>query len=458
MDTRQVMIVGGGAAGLAASIAAARELVPVILFEKGPKTGRKMMISGAGRCNLTNSAPFQTFIEQYFGQGRFLYPAFTTFFRDDLLALLAQTGLQTKEERSGKIFPESDRALDVVESLTYLARQAGVVIHLSEPVTHITLHGSTGHADSCAAPSFPAVPDRQPAYHVTTSQGDYQTSRVLIATGGCSWPQTGSCGDGYRLARSLGHSLTATRPALTGLRIRDTSFLPLQGISHDSAGLKLFCDSKKTGQSEGELIWTHFGLSGPAVLRLSRDLPPPCSNLPDHPDLYAFEAGQPDNEIAASCYIEIDFLPAISEDTLRQKIQESLAQQPRKNLKNVLAECLPLPEPLLRQLMARCEIKIGHKAAETRRAQVNALLTALKGLRLEITGSRGYQDAMVTAGGVQLSEVNPRTMESRLLPGLFFAGEVLDIDGDTGGYNLQAAFSTGWLAGQQAARSLKRKN
>ncbi len=458
MYTGQVMIVGGGAAGLAAAIAAAREQVPVTLFEKGPKPGRKIMISGAGRCNLTNSAPLQAFIEQYFGNGQFLYPAFTAFFRDDLLSLLEETGLRTKAEHNGKIFPKTDRALDVVDSLTSLARQAGTVFHFSEPVKDITFSGNRAGDGQGNGPDETPVrlktSYQHPGFQILTSQGCYQSTCIVITTGGYSWPQTGSCGDGYKLAGALGHSLTPARPALTGLKLRDTSFRSLQGISHPLVRLRLIHGSQKIGSSQGELIWTHYGLSGPAVLRISRDLPYKCADQADPDHAHRNKAAQSCGASACPCHIEIDFLPSLSADALRQTLREKLIQQPRKHLSNVLSDCLPLPSLLLRQIMQHCEIETDHKAASASRTQTEAILTALKGLRLEITESRGYQDAMVTAGGVRLSEINPRTMESRLLPGLFFAGEVLDIDGDTGGYNLQAAFSTGWLAGQQAARSV----
>lgn len=416
MAHHPVIVVGAGASGLAAAIAAAQYQAPVIVLEKGPKPARKIMVSGAGRCNLTNQQPMQAFIDHYFGQGRFLYPAFNVFFRDQLLDLLMREGVATITEPNGKIFPASGRAADVADALVRLARKSGADIRLNQTVLAID-------------PADDRVDVRLP-------DGVLSGAAVIMACGGQSWPATGSSGDGYQMAAGLGLAVVPVRPALTGLHLAVDQPDELQGVSCPDIKLELLQENRRLGQSRGECVLTHFGISGPAVLRLSRDCPP-------------------DLRQQSGVSLELDWLPGRTAVSLEETIRQACASHGRRQLRTLLSDCLPLPQALIRWLAVLSELPENLLAADTSRIQIDTVVRIMKSLRLPVSRTRGFQDAMATAGGVSLREIDPRTMACRRQPRLFFAGEVLDIDGDTGGYNLQAAFSTGWLAGREAARLIR---
>lgn len=416
MANNPVIVVGAGAAGLAAAIAAAQQKVPVIVLEKGPKPARKILVSGAGRCNLTNQQPAQMFIDHYFGKGRFLFPAFNLFFRDQLLELLRSEGVATITEPNGKIFPASGRALDVAQALSSLARKAGADIRLNQTVRGI--RPAEDHIDV----SLPA--------------GQLAAAAVIMACGGKSWPATGSSGDGYRMAEALGLTIVPIRPGLTGFHLDRPIPETLQGVSCSDISARLLQGSRLLGRSRGECLLTHFGLSGPAILRLSRDCP----------------ADWPWQD---PVILEIDWLPDRKAAHLEEDIRQACRLHGRRQLHNALADSLPLPQALIRWLMTTSGLSPDQTAADISRQSIETLVHGLKSFQLPVSRTRGFQDAMVTAGGVSLREIDPRTMACHRWPRLFFAGEILDIDGDTGGYNLQAAFSTGWLAGREAARLIR---
>ncbi|NLO35169.1 MAG: NAD(P)/FAD-dependent oxidoreductase [Clostridiaceae bacterium] len=409
-----VVVIGAGAAGLLAAWQAARTGAQVTLLEKNGQCGRKIRVSGSGRCNLTNAAPLDGFIGAYFGQGRFLFPAFRHFFRPELIALLAQQGVTVKTEPNGKVFPVSDRAADIAEALEAACRAAGVQIRLGETVNKLTV-GSAGLEE------------------VISSRAPYPAQAALITCGGSSWPGTGSTGDGYRLAAKAGHPLTELRPALVPLTCAESWPQRLSGISCPSADVRLVAANKPVARTRGDLLFTHTGLSGPAVLRLSRDYLP-----------------QAETEV---WQLLINLLPDLAQADVLAALREACREQPRQLLYNAVSGAFPgLPRALLASVAGIARIPDNLTAGHVSNRLLTELTTCLQQLTLTVSGTHGYREAMVTAGGVRLDTVDPRTLMSRLVPGLFLAGEVLDIDGDTGGYNLQAAFSTGSLAGFSAAR------
>lgn len=399
------IVIGAGPAGLACAIPAAAG-GSVLLLEKNPEPGRKLLLSGSGRCNITHEGEIREFLTRYGEHGAFLKPALLNYSNRQLVAFFESRGLPLAAEPEGKIFPVSQRAADVLAVLLAEVRNAGVEIACSEPVVQVAREDGL--------------------FTVTTRAGICRSRSLVVTTGGKSYPGTGSTGDGYGFARALGHTIVPPRPALTPVFVAGYPFSGLSGISFPGARLSLFRDGKKAGEHEGDLLLTHRGFSGPGILDFSRSLEPGDT-------------------------LRVAFLPkeesARFPETFLRAVQES---GPRR-VRAVLA-AWPLPERFVVQVLALCDIPpdttCAHLTAQARK-RLTGFLTACP---FTITGLGGFGEAMVTRGGVALPEIDPKTMASRLADGLYFAGEVLDIDGDTGGFNLQAAFSTGVLAGQAAAR------
>lgn len=413
---KRVLVVGAGAAGLIAAWSAAINGASVTIIDKMPSPGRKLLITGAGRCNLTNTNDIDTFIQKYFTNGRFLYPAFSGFFRDDLLDLLREVGLRFTTEPNGKIFPASDKAGDVLDGLIKLINKQNVRIVLRQAVKDIIVNDGR-------------------IIGVKTDAEFHKADAVILAAGGASWPGTGSSGDGYRLASAVGHCIKPIRPALVPLVI-DTKWLrDLKGISLQHTEVQLIHNGRKSFSDHGELLFTHFGLSGPVILRLSR-------NLPDFSEAH-------ETERIDDWKLKLDMAENISAADLADTWYKAAKANPSRAIINCLTD--PFPSRLTEAMMQQYGINRDTRAADISLKKLEAMATGCKGLTLNIAGTRGYREAMVTAGGVSLKEVDPRSMLSRIVQGLYFAGEVLDLDGDTGGYNLQAAFSTGVLAGLHAA-------
>lgn len=406
-----IVIIGAGAAGLTAAIRAGELGAPVLVLEKMMSAGHKILISGAGRCNLTNQAPLDQFIGQYFNHGRFLYPAFRRFFRPELIDLLQSGLVPVVTEPSGKVFPTSSRSADVVQALYSRAVSNGVIFRFQEPVQEIIL-------------------EHDRAVAVRTSRGHFPAAAVILTAGGASWPTTGSSGDSYRLAEQIGHRVVPIRPALVPLLVPEPMIYSLSGLSCPNVELKLMNSGRVTGKAEGDLLFTHFGLSGPAILRLSRD----------------FDAKKPTDS-----KIEINLLPQFSQAELADHLEKNLRHSPRRHLTNVLGGEL-LPHALILALLAMTGTSGDLVAAQISRGRIEQIARVLQHLTLPVSGTRGFREAMVTAGGIDLRDIDPRTMASKRVAGFYAAGEALDLDGDTGGFNLQAAFSTGWLAGDSAAR------
>jgi predicted Rossmann fold flavoprotein len=423
MTGRQVIVVGGGAAGLMAAGQAAGLGAETLLLEKMNRPGRKLRIAGKGRCNLTNVAPLPEFIAHFGPNGRFLRQAFSRFFTPDLVAFFEELGIRTLTERGGRVFPASGQAQDVVDALVQWVGERGVTLRTRSPVERLLVEGGR-------------VTGVQVAGMV------YHADAVIVATGGASYPGTGSTGDGYRLAESVGHTIVPIRPALVPLETAGDIAPRLQGLSLRNVGVRVWASpwhyspgqvGKKQAEAFGEMLFTHFGLSGPIILSLSKQV------------VDALNLGR-------RVTLSIDLKPALDERKLDARLLRDLDAHGKQQFRTLLTRLLPKKLiPVCIDLTGIPPGKRGHQITAQERQR---LRTWLKDFRLEVTGYRPFTEAIITAGGVDTREVDPRTMASRLVPagGLYFAGEVLDVDADTGGYNLQAAFSTGWVAGRSAAR------
>ncbi|MHB8771305.1 MAG: BaiN/RdsA family NAD(P)/FAD-dependent oxidoreductase [Syntrophales bacterium] len=439
-DPDRVIVVGAGAGGMMAAGRAAEMGSRVLLLEKTDGPGKKLLISGKGRCNLTNTRDLEGFLAMFGPNGRFLHGVFRRFFRDELLALVGRYGLQTKVERGGRIFPASDDAADVVKVLGRYLEEHRVEVRTGARVTAIAARD--GRVEG-----------------VRTDAGLHAARAVVLATGGATWPSTGSAGDGYRLAAGVGHSVTKLRPALVPLVVAETERAKaMQGVSLRNVRLTAFrvpaeridpgqtpakdcgrgIDGKRrTGpvieSRMGEMLFTHFGLGGPITLLMSLSIVDALAEGP--------------------VSVSIDLKPALTAEELRVRLQRDFDSFGKRGLRSLLAGLLP-------HKMIDTIVSLSGIAADLPGHQIDAaargrLVALLKSLRFTITGPLPLTAAIVTAGGVSLKEVDPRTMASRIVEGLYFCGEVLDLDADTGGYNLQAAFSTGYVAGEAAAAFLR---
>ena len=407
----KVAIIGGGAAGLLAGIAAAQNGAQVTIFEKMRLPGKKIMITGKGRCNITNACEIPEFIKNIPGNGRFLNSALHRFTNDDIVLLLESHGLQTKVERGGRIFPVSDKAKDVVDTLVRIFTEVGGKLQLDTKVIEIL--AKDGQVTG-----------------VKTISGVYPADAVILAAGGASYPGTGSDGGGAKLAAKLGHKIVPLRPSLVPLESDYPYVDDLQGLSLRNVQGTLTADGEKIGSEFGEMLFTHFGVSGPIILSLS--------NL-------AAKALDEGKEVE----LHIDLKPALSEEKLDARIQRDFTQYSKKQLANGMKDLLPQRLiPVVCDMAYLDEEKFINQISREER---HRLLAALKNFCVPITSTRPLAEAIVTAGGVSVKEINPKTMESKLIRGLHFAGEVMDVDGYTGGYNLQAAFSSGHAAGMAAA-------
>lgn len=418
MTGRKVIVVGGGAAGLMAAGQAAQLGAETLLLEKMSRLGRKLRITGNGRCNLTNTTPLPEFIAHFGRNGHFLRRTFSRFLAAELVAFFEELRVDTVTERGGRVFPASGEAQDVVDALALWVRKLGVTLLTRSPVEHLVVESGR------------VVGVR--ASHGKVHRGD----AVIIATGGASYPATGSTGDGYRLAQAVGHTIVPIRPALVPLETAGDIAAKLQGLSLRNVTVRMWVDGKKQAEAFGEMLFTHFGLSGPIILSLSRQV------------VDALRLGR-------KVILSIDLKPALNERDLEARLLRDLAASSKQKFRTLLTGLLP------KKLIQVCADLTGippDKVAHQIKAEERKRLRMwLKDFRIEVTGYRPFTEAIITAGGVDTHEVDPRTMASRLVEGLYFAGEVLDVDAGTGGYNLQGAFSTGWLAGRSAAQEGQRE-
>jgi hypothetical protein len=405
-----IIVIGGGAAGMMAAIAAAREGANVVLLEHKQKVGLKLSITGKGRCNLTNAAKLDDFLAQVPDNARFLYSCLHQFSQDDLMAFFESRGCVLKTERGGRIFPESDSAKDIVDLLIKEMKKLSVNVRTKVKVTRL-MH-EEGQISG-----------------VTLDNGESLKGTVILATGGKSYPLTGSDGSGYRYARDYGHTTTPLYPSLVGLHCRETWIPSLAGISLRNVTLS-FGQGKKRLEEFGEMLFTHQGVSGPIVLSLSRQL---IRGLKDRDAIPIF----------------LDLKPALSVEKLDQRLLREFSENAKKDLGNVMKALLP--NALIPIILKTSSLEAHQKCHTVDKAGRELLCKALKQLELTVTGHAGYKEAIVTQGGINVREVNPKTMGSKKMTGLYMAGEMLDVDAFTGGYNLQIAFSTGYVAGFHAA-------
>jgi predicted Rossmann fold flavoprotein len=426
---RRVVVVGAGAAGLVAAGQAASSGARTFLLERMDRPGRKLRITGKGRCNLTNVSPLRDFIKHFGPNGRFLYQPFSRFFTADLISLLHELGIDTVVERGGRVFPASEQARDVVDGLADWIQGQGVALSTHTRVQDLVIEDETVAGIEVAQTSGTS-PE---ALHNWSQIGSQCLAEaVIIATGGVSYPGTGSTGDGYRLAASAGHTIIPIRPGLVPLETDGDTAPRLQGLSLRNVRLHVFSNGQQVGEAFGEMLFTHFGISGPIVLTVSKSV------------VAELAAGR-------RVTISIDLKPALDRARLDARLRRDLDAHGKQQFATILKGLLP--RKLIPVCLDEVSVPQAKQANQVSAEERGRLREWLKDFRLTITAHRPIEEAIVTSGGVNLSEINPRTMESRIISGLYFAGEVLDLDADTGGYNLQAAFSTGWLAGTSAALS-----
>jgi predicted Rossmann fold flavoprotein len=414
----RVIVIGGGAGGMLAAGRAAECGAKVILLERNGILGRKLRITGKGRGNVTNTASLEDFIAAFGPNGKFLYGAFSRFFNQDLIELLHRLGVPTKVERGGRVFPASDKATDVVAALEAWLRGLNVDIRTGVRAMGIT---AKLHPSECEG-------SERTVSGVRVFGGVMRARAVVLATGGITYPRTGSTGDGYKMAEELGHTIIPPTPSLSALETKEEWVVELQGLSLRNVSATMYANGKKIDKQFGEMLFTHFGVSGPIILTLSKK--------------YAAL------EDKSNVFLSINLKPALNHEQLDERLIRDFART--RQLKNYLPELLPrsLIPVFLRLTGIPPDTPVNKITASQRKKIIDLLLD----FRLTVTGNRAADEAIVTAGGISIKEIDPRTMESKLVKGLFFAGEVIDIDAVTGGYNLQAAFSTGWVAGESAAK------
>lgn len=405
-----LIVIGGGAAGLMAAGTAAENGKRVLVFDKNDKLGRKIRITGKGRCNVTNNCDNDTVIKSCVSSGRFLYSALSVLSPQDTMDFFEGLGVPLKTERGNRVFPESDNANDIANALEKWCKDLGVRFKKETVLDVLTEDGSVKG--------------------VKAQSGEYSSTAVLIATGGASYKATGSTGDGYKFSEKLGHSIKPITPSLVALTTQDDDCPKMQGLSLRNAEIKVFDTEKKNKviyEDFGEMLFTHFGVSGPVILSASahmRDMKP------------------------GRFVISVNLKPALSEEQLDKRLLRDLEKNQNKNFGNSLSELLP--QKMIGVVIERSGIPPETKCNSITREQRKSLLDTLRDFRFTVNGFRSLNEAIVTGGGVNTKEINPKTMESKLVSGLYFAGEVMDVDAYTGGFNLQIAFCTGRLAGLNA--------
>lgn len=404
---KNIIVVGGGCAGMMAAIRAAESGAHVTLFEKMPQVGRKLRITGKGRCNLTNAADVAEVVKNIPGNGKFLFSALKNFTPADTVNFFESLGVKTKLERGGRVFPVSDDAAEVIDALLTRLAVLGVEVKTNSPVTEI-------------------IARNKKIVGVLVGGKVFEADAVILATGGASYPATGSSGDGFKFARRLGHTVTELLPALVPLETEEDFVRDLQGLSLRNVRVKLLADGKRVAELFGEMLFTHFGVSGPIILTLSR------------------QAAQLLND-GRFVELEINLKPALTPEQLDARILRDFAKFKRKAIKNALVDLLPAK--LIPPVLDLSYLPEDKRVDEITAAERRRLIEILRGVPLTITRTRPLAEAIVTSGGVSVKEIDPRTMQSKLIAGLYIVGEVADVDGFTGGFNLQAAWATGNAAG-----------
>lgn len=412
----KVIVIGGGPAGMMAAITAAKNGDDVILLEKMQSLGRKLLITGKGRCNITSSLPIDDFIQNTPGNGQFLYSCYRNYTNLDIIRFLKEQGLEVKEERGNRIFPITDKSLDVLKCFTDRLKSLNVDIRYNMKVKDI-------------------IKEENKLKVVIENGTLIEAEKVILATGGKSYPLTGSTGDGYKIAEKLGHSITKIKPSLVPLECYDNNICKsLQGLSLKNVGIKI--SNKENGkiiyEDFGEMLFTHFGVSGPTILSSS-------AHLVRYKNI---------EELLKSkkIILKIDFKPALTYEKLDERILRDFIDLKNKQFKNSLDRLLP--QKLIPIIIQKSNINSDKKVNEINKIERKNLVEILKNFEITISKFRPIEEAIVTSGGINIKEINPKTMESKIVPGLYFAGEIIDVDSYTGGFNLQIAYSTGYTAGK----------
>lgn len=401
----KVAVIGAGAAGLIAAYFAAKNGNDVTVFEKNEKSGKKIYITGKGRCNLTHDCTPAEFLENVVSNSKFLTGAIYSFSPEKCVQFFEDVGLKLKLERGGRYFPVSDKASDVTRCLENYCKDVGVTFKFGEKVEKIDILHST-------------------MSHIITTNGEFNFDNVIVCTGGLSYPSTGSTGDGYDFARAAGHKIIPLKQGLCGLNLRGDFYKSLQGLTLKNVNLSVINGEKLIKSFFGEMLFTHFGVSGPIVLS--------ASSLINRQDLKKIK-------------LVLDLKPALSDEQLDKRLLRDFETYKNKSISNCLKELLPTA--LITEVLKRSGIKPETQVNSVTKAQRLSLLTSVKNFDMIVASLRDFSEAIITCGGVDVKEINPKTMESKLVKGLYFCGEVLDVDAFTGGYNLQIAFATGYAAG-----------
>lgn len=410
-----VIIIGGGPAGMLAGISAARSGYKVTIIEKMNSCGKKLLITGKGRCNITNSTDINGFIENTPCNGRFLYGALNNFDNNDIINLLENEGVKTKVERGGRVFPDSDKSQDVLNALISLLKDLNVKILTNIEVTRIIVEDGVVKG-----------------VKLNTNE-EINAEKVILATGGKSYPVTGSTGDGYKLAKEVGHTITDIKPSLIPLVSKNEECGKLQGLSLRNVAIKLKNNDRVIYEDFGEMLFTHYGVSGPVILSASAHL---------------IRYKNSDNLLKnGDIKLDIDLKPALSEEKLDLRILRDFEEVKNKEFKNSLNKLLP--QKLIPVVIEKTKINPKKQVNEITKEERQRIIKILKGFEITINGIRPIEESIITSGGISTKEINPKTMESKIVKGLYFAGEIIDVDALTGGFNLQIAWSTGFTAGMR---------
>ncbi len=403
-----VIVIGAGPSGMMAAGRSAELGNKTLLLEKTDSPGKKLLISGSSRCNITNNCPDEEdFIQNFSSTGKFLRNAFSVFFNRELLGFFRKRGLDVKVEDNGRVFPVTDRSEDVLRVLVKYVKDSGCAILYRKEVSDIIKQGDVFEI---------AVKDNP----------TYSAKKVIVATGGFSYPKTGSTGFGFHIAKKLGHIVMEPKPGLTGVILKDDFLKEWQGVSFEDARVGVYADERLIHKGRGEIIFTHFGISGPVILNMSRIV------------YDALGSGK-------KVFLSVDFKPGMDHRELDLLLHEKFRDNTVKKINNALKGIVPAR--LVRKILETAGVDKDKRPAQVSKKEIRSILETLKGFRLAAGSVRPIQEAMITCGGVAVKEIDPKTMESRIVKGLYFAGELIDVDANTGGYNLQAAFSTGWVAG-----------
>lgn len=422
----EIIIIGAGPAGLMAAIESHKPSRKILVLEQMPKPALKLKMSGKGRCNITNSADLNDFISHFGKNGRFLKFAFSEFFNTDLLNFFEKLGVQFKLERGGRYFPSNDNAMEIIKALLDKIKSLDIRI-----LTNLEV---TGIAKSPGKEFTIRINKINLKANNNSSCMEIKADKVVLATGGKSYPQTGSTGAGFKLASNLGHTITPLSPSLVPIETKGSTAKKLEGLSLRNVKVQVWRENKKIDERFGEMVFTDFGVSGPIILSLSKVI------------VQLLKKKQ-------KVFISIDLKPALDHKKLDQRLLREITNHNKQGFKNLLFKLLP--RKLVPVFTEKLEISETKQLNQINSEERKKLRLLLKEFQLEVTGYRSFDHAIATSGGISVKDINPQTMESKLIKGLYFAGEIIDIDADTGGFNLQAAFSTGWIAGQATNSALK---